>query len=320
MNLRTLAKAAGLGLAAVGGVAAVNRTLAGRAAPLEPPLDGDHRTYRWRGLDVAYTEAGQGNAETLVLLHGINAAGSSGEFREVFDALAAEFHVVAPDLPGFGCSDRPPLQYSAALYEDFVADFLAEYESPAVLVSSLTTAYVASALSDPYGDVSASRLVAVCPTSRGGPDRVTWARELLRAPVVGEALFNLLTSKPSIRYFNADHGYYDMSSVTEAWMEYEWQTAHQPDARFAPASFVSGFLNSEVDLGDTLADLDVPVAFVWGREAEITPLSDGRDLAEEADARLVVIDDSKLLPHVEHPETFLEVVRAELAATASVES
>jgi pimeloyl-ACP methyl ester carboxylesterase len=319
MNLRTLAKAAGVGLAAVGGVAAVNRTLSGRAEPLDPPLPGDHRTYRWRGLDVAYTEAGTENDETLVLLHGINAAGSSGEFREVFDDLAADYHVVAPDLPGFGCSDRPPLQYSAALYEDFVADFLSEYPTPAVLVSSLTTAYVASALSDPYGDVSVSRLVAVCPTSRGGPDRVTWARELLRAPVVGEALFNLLASKPSIRYFNADHGYYDMGSVTEEWMDYEWRTAHQPNARFAPASFVSGFLNSEVDLGTALADLDVPVTFVWGREAEITPLSDGRDLAEEADARLVVIDDSKLLPHVEHPGAFLGIVREELSASVSAE-
>jgi pimeloyl-ACP methyl ester carboxylesterase len=159
--------------------------------------------------------------------------------------------------------------------------------------------------------VSVSRLVAVCPTARGGPDRVTWARELLRVPVVGTALFNLLASKPSIRYFNADHGYYDMGSVTEEWMEYEWQTAHQPNARFAPASFVSGFLNAEIDLGAALRDLDLdaPVTLVWGREAEITPLSDGRGLAEDADARLIVIDDAKLLPHVEHPAAFVGIVR-----------
>ena len=320
MNLRRLAKTVGVGAAAVGGLTGVNRALAARADPLDPPLSGDHRTYRWRGMDVAYTEAGPEDAPTVVLLHGINAAGSSGEFRAVFDELAAEYHVVAPDLPGFGCSDRPPLQYSAALYEEFVADFLAEYDAPAVLVSSLTTAYVASALADPYSDVSISRLVAVCPTARGGPDRVTWARELLRAPVVGTALFNLLASKPSIRYFNADHGYYDMDSVTEEWMAYEWRTAHQPNARFAPASFVSGFLNSEVDLGEALRELDVPVTFIWGREADITPLADGRDLAEDADARLVVIDDAKLLPHVEHPGAFGEIAREALSAPASTEA
>ena len=267
-------------------------------------------------MDVAYTEAGPEDAPTVVLLHGINAAGSSGEFREVFDDLTDDYHVVAPDLPGFGCSDRPPLQYSAALYEDFVADFLAEYDRSSVVVSSLTTAYVAAALSDPYADVSVSRLVAVCPTARGGPDRLTWLRELVRAPVVGTALFNLVASKASIRYFNADHGYYDMGSVSEEWMAYEWRTAHQPNARFAPASFISGFLNAEVDLGEALGGLDVPVTFIWGREADITPLSDGRELAEEADARLVVIDDAKLLPHVEHPSAFLGTVREAFSAPA----
>jgi pimeloyl-ACP methyl ester carboxylesterase len=311
MNFRRAATAT---LATIGGVAAVNRLLAARADPLDPPLPGDHRTYQWRGIDVAYTEAGPDDAPTVVLLHGINAASSSGEFRTVFDDLAADYHVVAPDLPGFGCSERPPLQYSATLYEDFVADFLARYDTPSVVVSSLTTAYVAAALSDPYSDTAADRLVAICPTSRGGPDRLTWLRELLRAPLVGTALFNLLTSRPSIRYFNADHGYYDMASVSDEWMAYEWQTGHQPGARFAPASFISGFLNSEVDLGSALADAGCPLTFVWGREAEITPLSGGRDLAEAADARLVVIDDAKLLPHVEHPGAFLDIVREALAA------
>ncbi|SDM12447.1 Pimeloyl-ACP methyl ester carboxylesterase [Halogranum gelatinilyticum] len=310
MNLR---RAAGLALAGVGATALANRALHGRAGELEAPLAGEQRTYRWRGMDVAYTEAGDPDDPDLVLLHGINAAGSSGEFREVFSALADEYHVVAPDLPGFGLSDRPPLRYSAALYEDFVADFLGEFDSPRVLASSLTSAYVVAVANR----LDLSRLVLVCPTARGGPDPNQAVRELVRAPVVGDLLFNAITSKPSIRYFNADHGYYDMDSVTDDWMDYEWRTAHQPNARFAPASFISGYLNSEIDLGETLAALDVPVTLVWGREADITPLSDGRKLADEADARLVVFDDAKLLPHVEHPGAFLDTVREELAADAA---
>ena len=310
MNLR---RAAGLALAGVGATALANRALHGWAGELEPALSGEQRTYRWRGMDVAYTEAGSEDDPDLVLLHGINAAGSSGEFREVFSALAEEYHVVAPDLPGFGLSDRPPLRYSAPLYEDFVADFLGEFDSPRVLASSLTSAYVA-AVAD---ETDVSRLVLVCPTARGGPDPNQAARELIRAPLVGDLLFNAITSKPSIRYFNADHGYYDMDSVTDDWMDYEWQTAHQPNARFAPASFISGYLNSEIDLAETLAALDIPVTLVWGREADITPLSDGRTLADEADARLVVFDDAKLLPHVEHAEAFLDTVREELAADAA---
>jgi pimeloyl-ACP methyl ester carboxylesterase len=296
---------------AVAGAAAANVGLRSSAGALEPPLEGRHRTYRWRGMSVDYTEAGDPDDPTVVCLHGVNAAASSGEFREVFADLAADHHVVAPDLPGFGRSDRPPLRYSAALYEDFVADFLGRYAgaSPAVLASGLTASYAVRAAGEPGTDVS--RLLLVCPTTRGGPSPPRGAiQELIRAPLVGEFLFNLLVSKPSIRYFNADHGYYDLDRAGEEWMEYEWRTAHQPGARFAPAGFISGALNADLDLGAALADREVPTTLLWGREADVTPLSTGRDVAEAADARLVVFDDAKLLPHVEFPAAFLDAVRA----------
>jgi pimeloyl-ACP methyl ester carboxylesterase len=311
MRLRRLLAGAATGL---GLLAASNRAIAARAEPLDPALDGRQRTVRWRGMNVAYTEAGDPDAPDVVLLHGVNAAGSSGEFRAVFDDLARDYHVVAPDLPGFGRSDRPAMEYRPELYEAFVASFLARFERPTVVASSLTAAFVTGALADAALDVA--RLLYVCPTTTGGPPANRLLRDLFRSPVVGESLFNLLTSRPAIRYFNADHGYYDTSVLSADWVDYEWQTAHQPNARYPAAAFVSGYLNSDVDLGGTLADVGVPVTFVWGREASVTPLSDGRELAATADARLVVFDDTKLLPHVEFPARFVDVVREELSRTA----
>ncbi|QZY00128.1 alpha/beta fold hydrolase [Halobaculum rubrum] len=304
-KLTSTAKYVALG---AGASVAATRALRAKAGELEPPLDGRQRRYRWRGMDVAYTEAGDEDDGTLVLLHGINAAGSAGEWREVFDALAAEYHVVAPDLPGFGRSDRPPLRYSAALYEDFVRDFLAEYDEPRVVASSLTAAYVVGVAED----LDLADLTLVCPTAIAGPEPPkTAVRELIRAPIVGDAVFGLLASKPSIAYFNADHGYWDPEKAGEEWQAYEWRTTHQKNARFAPASFVSGFLNSEVDLAGALAALDAPTTIVWGREADLPPLSEGRDLADAAGCELVVFDDAMLLPHVEFGDQFVGVVAGE---------
>jgi len=301
-----------LGVAAgtVGLTAVANRLLTARSEDFEPFLDGDHGTYRWRGFDVAYTEAGDPENQDLLLFHGINAAGSSHEFWRVFDELSEEYHVIAPDLPGFGHSDRPPLLYSASLYTTFVGDAIEDLsdEPPVVVASSLTGSYAALAARN--HDVR--ELVLVCPTDTSMGNRNVWIRSLLRAPVVGQGVYNLIASKFSIRYFHDDHGYYDMDNLTDEVVDYEWESAHQPGARFAPASFVSGFLDPEDDLGDALADLEVPVTLVWGREADITPLSDGHDLAERADARLVVFDNALLLPHVEHPEQFVDVVRGRI--------
>jgi pimeloyl-ACP methyl ester carboxylesterase len=294
----------GLGTAAL-----ANRLLSWKASDLQPALDGRQNTYRWRGFDVAYTEAGDPEDPDVLLLHGVHAAASNKEFDQIFEQLSKTHHVVAPDLPGFGRSDRPPLTYSAALYTAFVTDFAEDLTEDATCVAtSLSGAYAALAQQQ---SGAFSRLVLIAPTADTGSRR-TWLRSLFRSPVVGQGLFNLLTSRSSLRFFDDREGYSTEASYTEHDVAHQWQTAHQPGARFAPASFVSGYLDPDVDLGAELAQFDIPVTLVWGRDATVTPLEDGEELAERADTKLVVFDDAKLLPHAEHPGPFLEVLLDEL--------
>jgi pimeloyl-ACP methyl ester carboxylesterase len=57
------------------------------------------------GLDIFYREAGPKDARTILLLHGFPTAGHM--FRDLIPQLADGFHLVAPDLPGFGQSEMP---------------------------------------------------------------------------------------------------------------------------------------------------------------------------------------------------------------------
>src|ERR1700679_3478506 len=64
-----------------------------------------YRTADVDGFRLFYREAGQPGAPKLLLLHGFPSAGHM--FRDLIPPLSDRFHIVAPDLPGFGNSDMP---------------------------------------------------------------------------------------------------------------------------------------------------------------------------------------------------------------------
>jgi len=80
-----------------------------------------YRTLDIDGLKIFYREAGDPNRPTLLLLHGFPA--SSFMFRELIDRLSNDFHLIAPDYPGFGYSAAPSRD-SFTYSFDHLADIL----------------------------------------------------------------------------------------------------------------------------------------------------------------------------------------------------
>ena len=68
-------------------------------------INTKHKTIEIDGLDIFYREAGNPNSPTILLLHGFPT--SSHMFRNLIPLLADEFHLIAPDYPGFGASSMP---------------------------------------------------------------------------------------------------------------------------------------------------------------------------------------------------------------------
>ncbi|MEM5370527.1 alpha/beta hydrolase [Paraburkholderia azotifigens] len=75
-----------------------------------------HRHADVDGFNVFYREAGRPGAPKLLLLHGFPS--SSHMFRDLIPLLADRFHIVAPDLPGFGQSDMPPRERFAYTFDN----------------------------------------------------------------------------------------------------------------------------------------------------------------------------------------------------------
>jgi pimeloyl-ACP methyl ester carboxylesterase len=86
-------------------------------------------TVEVEGLTIGYRELGEGPA--VVLLHGWPT--SSFLWRDVMPAIARNNRVIAPDLPGFGVSDKPTgVRYDFAFYERALDGLLAALDVDSV--------------------------------------------------------------------------------------------------------------------------------------------------------------------------------------------
>ncbi len=88
-----------------------------------------HRTTSVAGVKIFYREAGEHSAPVVVLLHGFPS--SSHMYRNLIPALADRYHVIAPDLPGFGLSEMPSasdFEYGFATFSTVVASLLEQLD------------------------------------------------------------------------------------------------------------------------------------------------------------------------------------------------
>jgi pimeloyl-ACP methyl ester carboxylesterase len=89
--------------------------MTGDAGPPASPGVVHHRVAEVEGHAIFYREAGPPAGPHVVLLHG--APASSSMFRHLIPLLADRYHVIAPDLLGFGHSARPPVEQFAYTFD-----------------------------------------------------------------------------------------------------------------------------------------------------------------------------------------------------------
>ncbi|MCS4168460.1 alpha/beta fold hydrolase [Sphingobacterium sp. BIGb0116] len=75
------------------------------------------KTEKINGVDIFYREAGDKSKPTLVLLHGYPT--SSHMYRNLIQSLSHKYHLIAPDYPGYGRSEQPPMAEFEYTFDNF---------------------------------------------------------------------------------------------------------------------------------------------------------------------------------------------------------
>lgn len=252
-------------------------------------------------MDLHVLEAGQG--DPLLLVHGLGGAGASWSANT--PTLSQRFHVLAPDLPGFGRSSKPERRYTPAFFVDTLVALLDQHgleSTHAVGVSMGGQVALELALRHPE---RVDRVIAVAPAGippasfEGSPalddyqgildarseEEVRQVRQAIQAHAPGPA-----SQVPENR-------------SPEEILAY----VRSPGAKDAFTSALDESASAR-RLGPLLHQLDPTPLFVWGDRDPIIPLEVCRPVLEElAGLELAVFPGCGHSPQVEESERFNEV-------------
>jgi pimeloyl-ACP methyl ester carboxylesterase len=250
-----------------------------RSTNRQPRFGGTVQTYGWQwqqqSLTVAYERLGEG--APVLLLPAFSTVSNRAELKDLATKLAPHFQVTVIDWPGFGESDRQPLDYSPALYAQFLQDFVtATFTTAIEIVAAGHAAGYALALAT-QAPATCHRLVLVAPTWRG-PLAVMGApsalrsglKTLVRTPLIGQALYGLNTQPAFLKWMYRRHVFVDEHHLTPEYIQQRHQSTQQPGARYAPAAFVTGGLDpvqSREAWQQSVQQLSCPVMVVLAEQA-----------------------------------------------------
>lgn len=306
---------------AVGAMALYNTFIERQVSEPDTILKGEERRYPWKYGDIFYQVRGVRDAKPLLLIHGFGPGSSSYEWRKNADVLSEHFRVYTLDLLGFGLSDRPSIDYTPETFADLISDFLREaIGKPTVVVAhGLTCAYVvAEAYRRPQ---LFERLVLVSPSldileeNFQSPFSST-VKFLLRTPLIGQFIYNTLTSRRAIRSYYDLEGFQNPGLITEELVEYIYSNAHQSNNRYPASSMLSDSL--VMDISEPLARLQVPVVAIWGREDIFTPPETSnvyKQLNKNIDTR--ILDKARQQLQDEQAESFNALISEFAGATVT---
>jgi pimeloyl-ACP methyl ester carboxylesterase len=286
---------------------------------LESPLAGESHYYKWKRGYIFYKVLGEPEAPPLLLLHSPGLVASAYEMRNMIEPLAEHYRVYAPDLLGFGISDRPSIDYSADIYVALCRDFLTDIvKHPATIVASrISCNYaVATAATSPN---LCERLVLISPVALEGRQeqapslpsnntKIAFIRiwhSLLQAVPVKWLVYPMLSTRFALRSSQVKQ----QSLISDVDLDYFYATAHQMGAEHASMALLAR--NLEQDVSQQLEMIQQPTLVIWGARG----LNDSRHVGSrqdvswmKANTRLTLLPDAGLAVHEEQPTRVIATI------------
>ncbi|MEO8180842.1 MAG: alpha/beta hydrolase [Deltaproteobacteria bacterium] len=262
------------------------------------------RDVKANGVRLRVHETGSG--PSLLLLHGLFMDHSAWD--QVGDVLGREYRVVAPDLPGFGQSEKPPesrFPYGINAFADAVLDLYAGLElGRAIVVGHALGGAVAITLAARHPELI-SKLVLV--DALCYPPRLDLANRVALAPLIGGFAFKQLWGKSAFKaYFKESYLSRD-ERIPSARLEHYYESFNTPAARASALATLRATRDTRSVVA-YIGRISMPTLVLWGRDDTLYPAAYGQRMSREIrDAGFQLLDAGHV-PHEEQPGAVAQAI------------
>ena len=246
---------------------------------------------------IRYLEDGPTDGKVLILLHGLGA--SAERWSRVIPTLSRDYRVIAPDIIGFGYSDKPAVEYTMDFFIDFFKSFLDNLGiSKASIIGSSLGGHIASEFAIRFNHI-VEKLVLVSPAGMMRKSSPTLDRYIMAA----------LYPEYERVYGAFSEMVYDSNAVNQETLMDFVNRMSLPNAKYAFMSTLLG-IRYAPRLTGRLSNITAPTLLVWGENDTTIPLAEyanqynGIPNMEE----LVVIKKCGHIAPIEKPAMFNRIV------------
>lgn len=264
-----------------------------------------HRDVTASGVRLRVAEAGTG--APVILIHGLFVDHTSWDL--VMPELAEDFHVVAPDLPGFGASEKPPpsrFPYGIDAFAEAVADLYAGLQlGPAAVVGHALGGAVGLTLAARHPEL-VSKLVLIDALCYGsGTGRYG---ELALLPFVGGFMLKQLWGRGLFRRHFQGTVFGRTSSASAQRIDRYYEAFNAPAARSSALATLRASIDTRGVVAQTTR-IQAPSLVIWGRHDRVWPASFGQRLAREIRGSGFELLDAGHSPQEECPAEVVRIVK-----------
>ena len=251
---------------------------------------GEHE-FTLNNRKVNYYEAGLHHSRTILLIHG-GIGDAKHNWYDLIPILALDYHVLAPDLPGFGGTETIPANKNLSDVTAWLVAFLKSQDvGQVIVIGNSFGALIARLMAVQYPQIVAGVIL-----SNGGyvPDVPTVVRLIMKLPIVSGILSGVLAN---------------IATSTESLTEMiHHEEAITPELIACAKANSSGYANLMKMTAIQSRSTDKPMVamlILWGVEDKSIPLSVGHKLKDAlASSEFIEIEDCGHFPHLEEPDIF----------------